>query len=438
MLSIEISMAPRPRSVLVAMALWGATGSLIMMSCVHETGATMSPNVLSMTDWTEPQQADAESTIGLALHEHILAPIDPHELRLTSVKANYIGANTMTNRREQQQAGSAAPSHEELGQLMKARALEEMFAFSDVMGLMALLGAPRFLARIVRELQAHLTRNEMIALLDRHVATIERAKAGDYADADGDLRRTEEPTRRARAAIATWEPSSKAPEPLIQAARDFFKAYGKGEPVVPWEEWDGDESKLPPRPPPPTLQKLRDEPLTLSEWLALEEPGELSNGILQEEEAAPAFHEAAIDWLMHGLVEWAAPRQILVRGPSHKLGINETTGYKPDISVYVLNDEAHAPLSTTARAPCPTMVMEVLSGRPQDAALDRIDKLRAYELLGVPWCWFVDPRERLFEVYSLRDGHYTWALGAAEGRVHVPGALGLEIDLDALWTLARA
>lgn len=340
----------------------------------------------------------------------------------------------MNEEQDKEEAERAAPAAERNEPDATSRALEELFAFADVMGLMMLLAAPRFLARTFGELGARVTTDAMVKLLDGHIATIARVNAGTYADADGRLRRTEEPTRRARALIETWEPSPSAPHALIEAARDFFTAYGAGEPVVPWDVWDGDETKLPPRPPSPTLRTLRDEPLTLSQWLTLDEPGELAHGMLREEEATPPSHEAAIAWLMDRLTLWSSHQQILVRGPSHKLGINETTGYKPDISLYISAPDGRRSSAESAHVTLPWVVVEVLSGRAQDAALDRGEKLETYESIGVPWCWFVDPHERLFEVYSLRDGRYTWANGATEGRVHVPGAQGLVLDLDALWS----
>jgi Uma2 family endonuclease len=56
--------------------------------------------------------------------------------------------------------------------------------------------------------------------------------------------------------------------------------------------------------------------LTLEEWAALDEdvPGELVDGVLEEEEVASWAHELVVSWLIRLLGGWIVPRGGFVLG----------------------------------------------------------------------------------------------------------------------------
>lgn len=80
----------------------------------------------------------------------------------------------------------------------------------------------------------------------------------------------------------------------------------------------------------------------------------------------------------------------------------------------------------------PDWACEVLS--PGTARFDRHEKRKVYERAGVPWLWFVDPHERLLELYRL-DG-LTYRLKgtfAGDAPVRVEPFEAIELELGALW-----
>ncbi|MFN7956655.1 MAG: Uma2 family endonuclease [bacterium] len=183
--------------------------------------------------------------------------------------------------------------------------------------------------------------------------------------------------------------------------------------------------------------RATDEPvLTLRAWgdLPEDEPGELVDGRLEEEERPTVTHELVVLWLGALLRAWLARRGGLVLGSETKLAVRARRGRKPDLSVYLPGVARPAASASLIDVP-PTIVVEVASPRPRDIRRDRIEKLDDYAAFGVPFYWLLDPAVRTLEIYELtRDGRYTRSLSAAAGRIRsVPGCTGLAVDLDALW-----
>ena len=175
--------------------------------------------------------------------------------------------------------------------------------------------------------------------------------------------------------------------------------------------------------------------MTLDEWAALDEdePGELVDGRLEEEEVPSYLHGAVISWLIWVLGAWAAARGGWVFGSESKFAVAPQRGRKPDVSVYFPGAPVPSRHDSIARVP-PQIMVEVLSPRPRDGRRDRIDKTRDYAAFGVRQYWIVDPALRVLEVLELgADGRYAIALTAGGGTHPVPGCDGLALDLDALW-----
>jgi Uma2 family endonuclease len=175
--------------------------------------------------------------------------------------------------------------------------------------------------------------------------------------------------------------------------------------------------------------------LSLEQWAGLDEdePGELVDGVIEEEEMPTIRHELVVAWLLVLLAAWASKRRGIAVGSEAKLAIGPRRGRKPDLSVYL---PPHVPrLDDAVVRVAPYLVVEVLSPRPRDARRDRIDKLADYARAGASYYWVVDPMLRTVEVLQLDERRrYTLVLAASAARVRVPGLRGLTLDLDALWS----
>ena len=183
-------------------------------------------------------------------------------------------------------------------------------------------------------------------------------------------------------------------------------------------------------PPTPTM--------TLAEWADLEEdePGELVDGVLVEDEDVGYLHDTVGAWLAHLLFGWAIPRGGWVAISDARFGVAPRRGRKSDLSVYFQGRKppAHGLITVP-----PDIMIEVLSPRPKDARRDRVEKMNEYAAFGVRFYWLVDPPLRTLEIFELgADGRYTRAVGVTGGVVDpVPGCEGLSIDVDALWALVE-
>lgn len=176
-------------------------------------------------------------------------------------------------------------------------------------------------------------------------------------------------------------------------------------------------------------------PMTLAQWADMDEdePGELVDDSLVEDEEVGALHEVVAAWFVWLLQSWIMSRGGLVLGSGVRFGVLPHRGRKPDVSVYFAGRRPppHGLVTTP-----PDIMIEIVSARPRDARRDRVEKTNEYAAFGVRFYWITDPTIRSFEIFELRaDGRYVKALSAAEGMIAgVPGCEGLVIDLDALWT----
>jgi Uma2 family endonuclease len=182
------------------------------------------------------------------------------------------------------------------------------------------------------------------------------------------------------------------------------------------------------------LQPTAGTEISLEEWAALpeDEPGELVDGHLEEEELPDLVHEVLVAALCHLLRAWLRPRGGLVAGSETKLAVGERRGRKPDVVVWLPG--RRPPARGLIRVP-PDIAMEIVSLTPRDARRDRVEKVDDYAAFGIRWYWIVDPELRSLEILELGpDGRYVHALGVTSGVIDpVPGCEGLTLDLDELW-----
>jgi Uma2 family endonuclease len=185
-----------------------------------------------------------------------------------------------------------------------------------------------------------------------------------------------------------------------------------------------------------TLSKPHPTPeLSLDEWFDLpeDEPGELVEGRLEEEEEPDYLHELLVARLGHILGDWITPRGGLVAGSNAKFAVGSRRGRKPDITVY-LPGGRRPPARGLIRVP-PDIAIEIVSPTPRDGRRDRLEKKADYAAFGVAWYWLLDPQLRSLEILQLDpQGRYVHVLGASTGTLEqIPGCEGLTLDLDALW-----
>jgi Uma2 family endonuclease len=175
--------------------------------------------------------------------------------------------------------------------------------------------------------------------------------------------------------------------------------------------------------------------LSLDEWSALpeDEPGELVEGRLEEEEVPDYLHELLVMLLGRLLGNWTGPQGGLVAGSDAKFAVGSGRGRKPDITVY-LPGSRRPPARGLIRVP-PDIAVEIVSPTPRDGRRDRVEKTADYAAFGVAWYWLLDPQLRSLEILELdAQGRYLHVLGAGGGTLEkIPGCAGLTLDLDALW-----
>lgn len=112
-----------------------------------------------------------------------------------------------------------------------------------------------------------------------------------------------------------------------------------------------------------------------------DEPGELVEGVLVDEEVPDWIHETAIGWLIQVLRGWGVPRGGFIGGSELKYLLRQGRGRKPDVSM-VLPGQRPPPRRGPSRR-APDVMIEVVSPRPRDVRRDRIEKLREYAAFGV-------------------------------------------------------
>lgn len=181
-------------------------------------------------------------------------------------------------------------------------------------------------------------------------------------------------------------------------------------------------------------QRTDGRAMSLEEWASLpeDEPGELVDGQLVEEEVSDFGHESAAAWLLIFVGPWVLANGGLAFGSDAKFALRPGLGRKADMSVF-LPGSAVPPRHGPGRAP-PDIVVEVISSDARDVRRDRIDKAAEYAAFGVRFYWLVDPDDRTFEIFELdARSRYVRVVAASNGTIDVPGCEGLKLDLDALW-----
>ena len=135
-------------------------------------------------------------------------------------------------------------------------------------------------------------------------------------------------------------------------------------------------------------------PMSIADWEAMpeDEPGELVDGRLVEEEDSSFIHELVVVAIATMFGRWLAGRDGFVFGSNAKFALKPTLGRKPDLSV-VLPGGRKPPSRGASRIPADILV-EVVSPTPRDGRRDRVEKLKEYAAFGVRWYWIIEPELR--------------------------------------------
>ena len=175
--------------------------------------------------------------------------------------------------------------------------------------------------------------------------------------------------------------------------------------------------------------------LSLDQWFALPEdqPGELVDGRLEDEEVPDYLHEFLVTYLGSILFNWIFARGGLVAASDAKFAVSGRRGRKPDLTVY-LPGSPRPPARGLIRVP-PDIAIEIVSPRPRDGRRDRVEKPADYAAFGIRYYWLLDPQLRSLEILELDSkGRYATVLGAGGGTLRqIPGCQGLTLELDTLW-----
>lgn len=184
------------------------------------------------------------------------------------------------------------------------------------------------------------------------------------------------------------------------------------------------------------METLAFTSMSLNDWFALpeDEPGELVDGQLVEEEVPNCVHELLAVQLAVLFHNWIFSRGGVVLGSETKLAVAPARGRKPDVCVYLPG--RRPPARAIVKVP-PDIAVEIVSPTPRDIRRDRVEKMDEYAAFGIRHYWVVDPERGTVEIFELAGGRYARALDAATGVVEqVPGCPGMRLDLDAIWAAA--
>ena len=173
--------------------------------------------------------------------------------------------------------------------------------------------------------------------------------------------------------------------------------------------------------------------LTYEEWLKLPEAEgseEVVNGEIRKMPPNKWNHARAVEQLALLLRAQVDPQRIFVVTTVFGLVIRQEplTTRVPDLAVFYANRivEQDGYIHSA-----PELIVEVLS--PANTRAERAEKLKDYEIRGVPDVWVVSPEARTVEVLSLKDARFSATALLREGQLKPSQLPGVIIEVAAIW-----
>jgi Uma2 family endonuclease len=172
---------------------------------------------------------------------------------------------------------------------------------------------------------------------------------------------------------------------------------------------------------------------TYEEWLKLPEAEgieEVVNGEIRKMPPNKILHADTVENLADLLKASVDRNTVQVRVSTFGLVIRRDllTTRVPDIAVFV---RSHVVEQDGYIHSAPELIVEVLS--PANTRAERAEKLKDYEILGVPEVWVVSPEARTIEVLSLKDGRLSTTALKREGQIKPAHLAGVAIEIAAIW-----
>jgi Uma2 family endonuclease len=173
--------------------------------------------------------------------------------------------------------------------------------------------------------------------------------------------------------------------------------------------------------------------LTYEEWLKLPEAEgieEVVNGEIRKMPPNKWNHAQTVELLARQLRAKADSHNILVVTTVFGLVIREQplTTRVPDLAVFradqVVEQDGYIHSA-------PELIVEVLS--PANTRVERAEKLKDYESLGVPEVWVVSPEARTVEVLTLEAGRLVTTALLRQGQIVPSHVAGMSVDIAAIW-----
>lgn len=117
----------------------------------------------------------------------------------------------------------------------KQRLMGLMGVWIATFNVMAGFAAPRVFAKVPADHE--MTPERLTVLFEDYIEMITGNQWGGKFKGD-EFHRTVAPTRIVQGLLAEWRNPDPLPASIVQAARDFFIAFGWPEPEGGWDNWD--------------------------------------------------------------------------------------------------------------------------------------------------------------------------------------------------------
>ena len=110
--------------------------------------------------------------------------------------------------------------------------------------------------------------------------------------------------------------------------------------------------------------------MTLKEWGELpdEVPGELVDGVLEEDEVTTEAHDALAGFLYAFFFNWVFPKGGIAFMEPRKYAVSRSRGRKPDVSVFLPGRQGLTGSARVTTIP-PDIAIEVITPTPRDVTV---------------------------------------------------------------------